>query len=60
MENTQALADLLDDLTAKELTDLIFYCWVNRGPMSRATIKAWRKSMGKDKYCLCNHCEVDK
>ena len=47
--NTQALADLLDDLTPKELTDLIFYCWINGEKMNRGQIKGFRKSIGKSK-----------
>lgn len=45
-QNTQALADLLDDLTQQELTDLIFYCWVNKS-ITRGEIKGFRKSIGK-------------
>ncbi len=52
--NTQALADLLDDLTAKELTDLVFYCWVS-GSITRGNIKGFRKSIGKSnsEYNVC-------
>lgn len=49
LNNTQALADLLDDLTPQELTDLIFYCWVNGEKMNRGQIKGFRKSIGKSK-----------
>jgi hypothetical protein len=55
MENTQAFGDLLEDLTTRELAELMIHCW--GGPMNRRTIKLWRKSVGKDRYCLCNHCE---
>lgn len=46
VKNTQALADLLDDLTQQELTDLIFHCWVNKS-ITRGAIKGFRKSIGK-------------
>lgn len=45
--NAQALADLLDDLTTEELTNLIFWCWTNQWVMRRSTIKAFRKNIGK-------------
>ncbi len=45
-KNTQALADLLDDLTPEELTDLIFNLWVERR-ITRGDIKGYRRDIGK-------------
>lgn len=45
-KNTQALADLLDDLTQEELTDLVFNLWVV-GKATRGDINGFRKSIGK-------------
>jgi hypothetical protein len=45
-KNTQALADLLDDLTPEQLTDLIFNMWVG-GKVTRGDIKGFRKDIGK-------------
>jgi len=45
-KNTQALADILDDLTAEELTNLIFNCWVNN-KITRGDINGFRKDIGK-------------
>jgi hypothetical protein len=38
-----ALNDLLDDLDAQQMTQLINWLWVNQYTASRANIQAWRK-----------------
>lgn len=45
-KNTQALADLLDDLTQEELTDLIFNLWVEQR-ITRGDIKGFLEIIGK-------------
>ena len=48
IEDNQSLADLLDDLTPEELTNMVNYFWVNRLLVTRSAIKGFRKSIKKD------------
>lgn len=40
------LFDLIDDLKVNELQALLTHLWVRRVKVSRAEIKAWRRSVG--------------
>lgn len=37
------LADLLDDLTHQQLSELLVWMWLGSFEISRAAIKGWRK-----------------
>jgi hypothetical protein len=58
-KNTQALADLLDDLTPEQLTDLVFNLWV-RGQITRGDIKGFRIGIGKPVAEEFNDQYIDK
>ena len=47
IQNNQALADLLDDLTQEEMANLINHLWVQGNIVSRAGIKVFRKMINK-------------
>ena len=40
--------DLINDLTRNEMMELLNHMVLQASPRGRATIKAWRKGMGKD------------
>lgn len=49
MENeSQSLSDLLDDLTLREYEALVNYMWRGQWQCSRAAIKEFRRSIGKN------------
>ena len=41
-----ALNDLLDDLTDRQLRDLLWWLWVNRYTVTRTNITGWRRDHG--------------
>ena len=44
-----ALNDLLDDLTDRQLRDLLWWLWVNRYTVTRTNIDGWRRDHGVPK-----------
>lgn len=38
--------DLTDDLSADQLRDMLHHFWANRWPVTRASVKAWRRLQG--------------
>lgn len=44
--NYAVLADLLDDMTPKQLTGMICWMWTNMYHVTRGNIKGWRKMTG--------------
>lgn len=69
MKHHNYLADLLDDLTHEDLTNLINWAWARTYPMTRANIKSFRELIGKQEewpkpntghFRALNHMEFDK